>query len=184
MNELRERVGNERRRLKQVREALSASLVKSAKGDASYVPFYLAIGNYFEIAMGRLHIQDVRMEDMLKEMFPNPDATVQKVFDEVEGRLRINQEHLKKFMDARDAMKNEGAAALGRYESAAKDYTDFILAQMGHHGASTSLAGEKFTQKDWEFMAHVEPGDMEREQTLFDDVFAAQPAALRDQAAS
>lgn len=183
MNELRERVGNERRRLKQVREALSASLVNTAKGDASYVPFYIAIGDYFEIAMDRLHTQDIRMEKMLKEMIPDPDESVRQAFKEVDDRLRINQEHLKKFMAARDALKEKGAAALGEYESAAKAYTDFILAQMGHHGASTSLAGEKFTQKDWEFMAHVEPGDMEREQALFDKVFATQPAELRDQAA-
>lgn len=184
MNEIRERVGNERRRLKQVREALSAALVKTAEGDDSYVPFYIAIGNYFEIAMDRLHIQDVRMEDMLKKMIPDPDATVRQAFKEVEDRLRINQEHLKKFMAARDALKEKGAVALSEFESAAKAYTDFILAQMGHHGASTSLAGERFSQKDWEFMAHVEPGDMEREQKLHDEVFATQPAALRDQAAS
>ncbi len=183
MNEIRERVGNERRRLKKVREALSASLVKTAEGDASYVPFYVAIGNYFEIAMDRLDVQDVRMEEMLKEMIPDPDETVKKAFREVEERLRINREHLKKFMAARDALKEKGAAALSDFEAAAKAYTDFILAQMGHHGASTSLAGERFSQKEWEFMAHIEQGDMEREQKLFDEVFAAQPAALRDQAA-
>ncbi len=183
MEELRARIQNERRRLKQVREALSAAIEKKANGDASFVPFYIAIGDYFEAAMHRLHTQDVRMGDMLKEKLPDSEE-VREALKELDFRLSTNQKHLDTFMAARDALKEKGAEALETFEQAAKAYTDFILASMGHHGPSTGLAQENFTQKDWEVMAYIEPGDMEREKELHDRVFATQPECLRDKEAS
>ncbi|MBT8422290.1 MAG: hypothetical protein KJP03_04145, partial [Gammaproteobacteria bacterium] len=67
MEGLYERVAAERRRLRQVRMALTAATDHGAEGAADWVPFYVAIGDYFEAAMDRLHEQDIRMGDMLRE---------------------------------------------------------------------------------------------------------------------
>ena len=65
--DLNERIAAERKRLKEVRQTLTAAVNKQANGDASYVPFYIAIGDYFEATMERLHRQDIRMGDMLRD---------------------------------------------------------------------------------------------------------------------
>ena len=38
--ELRERIAGERRRLRKVREALSAAVIQTSRGDEAYLPFY------------------------------------------------------------------------------------------------------------------------------------------------
>ena len=183
MTTLREHISHERRRLRQVRTALSTAVAKGANGDESYVPFYLAIGDYMETSMGRLDDQDVYMGKLLEKKIPNPNAEEKKALAELWERLRINQEHLKKFVAARDALKAKGAAALDEYEAAAKAYTDYIVASMGHHGGSTNLAQAHFSQDEWNEMAGVTDASIAKEKELFDRVFAAKPANLTLEAA-
>ena len=77
--ELRERIAGERRRLRKVREALSAAVAQTSRGDEAYIPFYIGIADYFEAAMERLHTQDVRMGDLLREKADMDDAENQRV---------------------------------------------------------------------------------------------------------
>ena len=183
MNTLREHIQNERRHLREVRQALSAALEKGSGGDEAYVPFYIAIGDYMDASMGRLHKQDIFMGDKLREKVPNPDEAQQKAFKELHERLEGNQQHLKRFLAAHDAMKNQGAAAIDEFESASRAYTDYIVSNMGHHGGSTNLAQENFTPEDWETMAGITDESTALEKELFDKVFAAKPAGLTIQAA-
>lgn len=180
MNELplRERVANERRRLKSVREALSAALAKGSKGDPAYVPFYLALAAYMEAAMHRLHIQDVRMGDMIKSKLGSLTAQDKQALAELDSRLSVNQRHLRNFLEARDSLKKEGAAALDRFEKVSREYTDFITANMGHHGATTELAQKLFSLDDWAYMAGITDEETRQEQDLYQRVFAAVPAGL------
>ena len=46
---------------------MTEAVAQGAKGNDAYVPFYIAIGDYFEAAMERLHTQDIRMGDMLRD---------------------------------------------------------------------------------------------------------------------
>ena len=96
--ELRERIAGERRRLRKVREALSAAVTQTSRGDEAYIPFYLAIAAYFEAAMERLHTQDVRMGDLLREKADMDNPENQQVLGELDRRLKGNQVHLKKFL--------------------------------------------------------------------------------------
>jgi hypothetical protein len=57
---LRERVAGERRRLKSVRETLTAAVARKSGGDSAFAPFYVAVADYIETSMGRLHAQDVK----------------------------------------------------------------------------------------------------------------------------
>jgi hypothetical protein len=175
---LRERIANERRRLKSVREALSAALAEGSGGDAAYVPFYVAVADYMEAAMHRLHIQDVRMGEMIRAKLGN-DASGKQPLKELDDRLTGNQIHLRKLLEARDGLKREGAAALAPFEQAARDYTDYIARNMGHHGATTELAQKLFSLDDWAFMAGITEEETRREQTLHDRVFGSVPKSLK-----
>ncbi len=175
---LRERVAGERRRLKSVRRALSAALGKGAHGDPAYLPFYLAEGDYIEAAMHRLHIQDVRMGEMIRGRLGTLDAAQTEALRELDERLGINQRHLHELIAACDALRKEGKPALEQFEKAGRDYTAFITASMGHHGATTELAQRLFSTEDWAYMAGVTEAETRRERELYDRVFASLPPGL------
>lgn len=178
MTTLRERVAAERRRLRSVRQKLSAAVAQTSGGDDSYVPFYVAVADYIEAAMERLHAQDVKMGDMIRDKVDTIDDSVKQALAELEERLAGNQEHLQRFLEAGESLKRDGAAAVERFEAVSKAYTDYITANMGHHGGTTDLAGKLFSMDDWEYMAGVSDADMKREQELYDRVDETTPADL------
>ncbi len=177
---LRERVANERRRLKSVRQALSAALAQGAHGDASYVAFYVAAADYLDAAMHRLHIQDVRMGEMIRSKLGGTlDANAQESLAELAERLGGNQVHLQKLLKSRDLLKQQGAGQLAQFEQVARDYTNFITANMGHHGTTTDLAQSLFSVDDWAYMAGITDEENRREQSLYEQAFAAVPKTLK-----
>ncbi len=180
MTTLREKVAGERRRLKSVRETLTTAVARKSGGDPAFVPFYEAVGDYIETSMGRLHAQDVKMGDMIRQKLGTLDAGAEKALAELDERLAGNQEHLRAFVAARKALRDGGAAALARFEDVSAAYTRYIVANMGHHGATTDLAGRLFTTADWDFMAGVTDEETRLEQQQYARVFAALPAALDD----
>jgi len=177
--DLREQVAGERRRLKAVRSALSRALERGARGDAAFVPFYVAEGNYLEAAMQRLDGQDVRMGELIVERLGGaPDATQQAALDEIDGRLRANRRHLRELVAARDALVAEGQPALARFEEVARAYVAFITANMGHHGPVTELAQRLLSAEDWAHMAGASEAEARRERALYDRVLASLPAGV------
>lgn len=178
MTTLQERIAGERRRLRNVRQKLSAAVAQTSRGNAEWTPFYTAVGDYMEAAMERLHAQDVKMGNMIRDKVERVDAKVQQALDELDERLAGNQQRLDELLSARDALKEQGAAAVERFEAAAREFTDFIVRNMGHHGGTTDLAGKLFKPADWEFMAGITDEDMAREVALFDKVESATPADL------
>jgi hypothetical protein len=176
--ELRDKVASERRRLRQVRQALSAAVAQGAQGSATWVPFYIAIGDYFSAAMERLHTQDIRMGDLLRKKADLSSQSAEQAMRELDDRLTGNQKHLTAFLAGRDGLVAEGEAALSRFESAARAYTDFITSNMGHHAGTTDIARDAFGSADWAFMALISESDVEREILLYDNVFAAIPSDL------
>jgi hypothetical protein len=178
MNTLRDKVATERRRLKSVREVLSAGVAAKAAGDASFVPFYIAVGHYMEASMHRLHVQDVKMGDMIRDKVESVDDKVGQALAELDERLEGNQRHLAEFSAACAALESEGTSALARFEQAGGAYSQYITTNMGHHGATTELAQRLFSSADWEYMANINEADMQREQELYREVFDALPARL------
>jgi len=173
--ELYERVAGERRRLREVRQALTAATDQGARGDKAYVPFYIAIADYFEATMARLHAQDIRMGELLDKRADLSTPENKKAMAELDDRLTGNQRHLKKMLAARDALKAEGKEALDQFEKAGGDYAAFIVANMGHHPGTADLAQAFFTPDDWAYMADVSEADQLREKQLHAAVFAAWP---------
>ncbi len=179
MTTLQERIGNERRRLKSVRQKMLAAVEQQSKGAESYVPFYIAVSDYIDASMGRLHKQDVKMGDMIREKVESVDAGVTKALGELDERLAGNQAHLKTLLEAREALKERGVAALEAFEKVARAYSDYITTNMGHHGATTELAGNLFKPEDWEYMAGITDEEMAREGDLFELVENSVPEDVK-----
>jgi hypothetical protein len=181
MTTLRERVAGERRRLKSVREALTAAVARKSRGDAAFIPFYVAVSDYMETSMGRLHAQDVKMGDMIREKLGKLDASAEKALGELDERLAGNQKLLRDMVAAKQRLLTDKTPeAVERFEAAGAAYTQYIVSNMGHHGGTTDLAGRLFTQEDWEYMAGITEQETRTEQQQYARVFAALPAALAD----
>jgi len=180
MTTLREKVAGERRRLKSVREAMIAAVGRKSGGDPAFVPFYVAVAEYIETSMGRLHAQDVKMGDMIRTKLGKLDAPAEQALRELDERLAGNQEHLKAFSAAKVSLKSDGASALEKFETVSAAYSNYIVTNMGHHGATTDLAGRLFTTADWDYMAGVTDEETRAEQQLYARVFAALPPILND----
>jgi hypothetical protein len=180
MTTLREKVAGERRRLKSVRETLTAAVARKSGGDLAFVPLYEAVAEYMETSMGRLHAQDVKMGDMIRAKLGKLDAQAEKALAELDERLAGNQDHLRAFTAAKKALRGGGPAALAHFETVAAAYTGYIVANMGHHGATTDLAGRLFSTADWDFMAGISDEETRREEEQYKRVFANLPAALND----
>jgi hypothetical protein len=178
MSTLMERVGNERRRLRTVRQNMMAAIEQGSGGDESYVPFYIAAANYIDATMARLHGQDVRMGDMIREKVETIDAGVEQGLRELDERLKGAEEHLKPFLAARDVLQTRGAEALEKFEQEGKNYSDFIVANMGHHGPTSDLSAKLFSTADWEYMAEITDDEIARDAELFDRFVATRPAGL------
>ncbi|MDP6449681.1 MAG: hypothetical protein QGH93_05980 [Gammaproteobacteria bacterium] len=179
MTTLRERIANERRRLREVRLKMVAAIEAQADGDEAYVPFYVAAADYIDATMQRLHDQDIKMRDMIVEKVEKVDESVEKALGELDERLEGAKAHLKPFLEARDALKEKGVEALQAFEKIGKEYSDFIVANMGHHGATTDLAVKLFSSTDWEHMAGVSDEQQRQDEDLFKRVVEAAPDSVR-----
>ena len=116
MTTLQERIGNERKRLRAVRQKMMAAVEQKSNGDEAFVPLYIAAADYIEATMARLHGQDVRMGDMIREKVETVDDGVKQALEELGDRLSGAREHLKPFLAARDALREQGAAALENFD--------------------------------------------------------------------
>lgn len=177
MTTLQEKIAGERRRLKQVRQKLTAAVEQTADGNADWIPFYLAVTDYMQAAMHRLHVQDEKMAAMIRERADGEKAA--QALAELDERLQGNQQRLDRLLAERGRLATDGAARLADYEAAARDFTDFIVRNMGHHGATTDLAAKLFSPQDWEYMAGITDEDLAREVELSEKVAAATPSDLR-----
>lgn len=179
MASLREQVGRERERLVQVRKAWSAALEEAVERGKEHVPFYIAVTDYLEAAMGRLHDQDTRLSELLPKRAPEMAAAVQEILKDVHDKLDGSRKHLKALTDARQMLKSKGAAAIKDFENASRAYTDYIRTRMGHQARPSDLARSRFTEEDWTYMAGATEEDIAREERLFDKVRSALPASLK-----
>lgn len=180
MTTLMERIGNERKRLKSVRMNMLAAIEQKSSGDKAYVPFYIAAANYIDATMQRVHVQDVKMDEMIRDKVETMDASVEKALAELAARLDGAKEHLKPFLGARDALKDKGGEALDLFETEGKKYSDFIVANMGHHPPTADLGAKLFSVEDWEYMAGITDEDVDRETALFNRVQETTPDSIKN----
>lgn len=174
-----ERLAYERRRVKAVTEALSAVLQQGHAGDPAYLPFYLAVLQYLEPAMYRLHIQGVRLVGMIRDKLGEPDAGVGRVLCEVEQALADNQRYLARMAHIRERLEQEGAAELGCFEQTAPEFAGFLIANIGQHRQVWQLAQRFFSVDDWAYVAGITNGEVRDEQVRYERVSASVPPGLK-----
>ena len=181
MTTLREKVAGERRRLKSVRETMTAAVARKSGGDPAFAPFYVAVADYIETSMGRLHAQDVKMGDMIRDQARQARChSRSRRCTNSTSASRATSEHLRAFSAAKLALRAVAPPALEHFETVSAAYSNYIVTNMGHHGATTDLAGRLFTTADWDYMAGVTDEETRAEQQLYARVFAALPPALND----
>ena len=179
MTTLQERIAGERRRLRLVRQKMVGAIEDGVQSDDKYVPFYVATADYIDATMQRLHEQDVKMRDMIVEKVGEIDDSVEQALSELDARLEGAKAHLEPFLQARDALVEKGAEALADFEKIGKEYSDFIVANMGHHGATANLAAKLFSPGDWEYMAGITDEQQAQDQDLFQRVVDLAPESVR-----
>lgn len=169
----------ERGRLRTSHTMLEAALESEAR-DQSFVPFYISVANYMEASMGRLHSQDIEMLGRLAEKLGEATPDEEEIIAEVHRRLDGNQEHLKKFLACRNAVKAEPAdqAAIAEFESASGAYIDYIHNRMGHHAPSTDLARKLFEPADWLEIADFDDDYFAMEKRLYGKILDTRPDSV------
>jgi hypothetical protein len=180
MATLMERIANERRRLRSVRQKMLAAIEQKSQGDEAYVPFYIAAADYIDATMQRVHAQDVKMDSMIREKVEAMDASVERALAELKQRLDEAQTHLKPFLAARDALQEKGSEVLELFEDEGRKYSDFIVASMGHHPPTADLGSRLFSPGDWEYMAGCTDEDSKREAALFEQFESTTPDSLKN----
>ncbi|MBM4196811.1 MAG: hypothetical protein FJ197_06895 [Gammaproteobacteria bacterium] len=169
----------ERGRLRTAHEMLNAAL--QAQGRApSFVPFYIAVADFMQAAMGRLDRQDVKMLDRLAEKLGKPTPEEREIIAEVHRRLDGNRAHLRKFLAAGARLQTDQAdpAAIEEFESTSAAYIDYIHNRMGHHAPSTDMARRLFSEADWVEMAAIDPEYFAREKQLYSRLLESRPECV------
>ncbi len=172
-----ESIMQERGRLRTVHEMLKEALAVSPR-DETFIPFYIAIGDYMEASMGRLHTQDINMLERLASKIDMNDPENEEIIAEVYRRLDGNQEHLKRYSACKQALESEGAEAVTDYEDASLAYVDYIHNRMGHHAPSTDLARKAFTEEDWVAFADIDEAYFAKERALYESVLQTRPEGV------
>jgi hypothetical protein len=172
-----ESIMNERGRLRTAHEMLKSALEVDGR-DESFAPFYLAVADYMEISMGRLHDQDIKMLAKLSEALAPLDPESEEIIAEVHRRLAGNQAHLAKFLACRSALQQDGMSAFEQFEEVSAAYIDYIHNRMGHHAPSTDLARQRFTENDWVEIADIDEPYFVKERALYESVLQTRPAVV------
>ncbi len=172
-----ESIMGERGRLRTVHEMLKAALEVSPR-DETFIPFYIAIGNYMEASMGRLHTQDISMLEKLASKVDMNDPENEENITEVYRRLDGNQEHLKRYTACTRALASDGTEAVKDYEETSLAYIDYIHNRMGHHAPSTDMARKVFTEEDWAAFADIDESYFSKERALYESVLQTRPESV------
>ena len=184
MTSLQERIGSERRRMREVRLKLSAAIDQTASGNTDWAPFYIAVGDYMELAMGRMRAQVIKMGERVREKIETVDDNFTQSVSRLHARLSGLEKRLNRMLAARESLRSDAAAALNEFEDAARDLTGYILSNLGkgglghQEGGLNGLAAKLFGPEDWEYMAGIPDEDMAREVALFEKVNATAPPDL------
>ena len=81
-----------------IRQNMVAAIEKKAEGNETFVPFYVASADYIDATMARLHEQDVKMGDMIREKADPVKDDIEKAIGQLEARLQGAKDHLKPFL--------------------------------------------------------------------------------------
>ena len=175
----RAEIGRERRRQIQVRKAFEAGLAKSADDATDLAEFYLACGDYIVWSMARLHHQDQRIHDLLKERL---DPRLTEVHAQLAGlneRQDKSRAFTEEFQQAVAGLRTSGASGHAKFEKAARAFVDLFTSLMApRKNPFQEHTDVLFTESDWNDIAGVTAGSLAEEQSLYAQVEATTLAGI------
>lgn len=162
-------IGHERRRQIQVRKALEAVLARADRGQHyPLADFYLACGDYLVWSMDRLHEQDQRIHDLLRERLPPGEREARAALVRLGSRQQQSRELVRVFRNAVERLRCQGRRGVQAFETAArrfaKTFTELLAPRRNPFEAHTDRL---FGKRDWVAIAWASDGSRRSEQLLF-----------------
>lgn len=175
----RAEIGRERRRMIQVRKAFEISLVQRDDDARDLTDFYLACGDYIVWTMARLHDQDQRIHDLLKECLDPGLTAVHEQLADLNERQEKSRAFTDKFHQAVEALRTSGAAGRSDFETAAQAFVDLFTTLMApRKNPFQEHTDELFGDSDWIDIAGVTDESLGEELDLYGRVEASAPAGI------
>ncbi len=169
----------ERRRKLQVREAFRAGMTAFSTSAGDPVAFYRACASYLIPAQRRLIDQDLRLANLIESRVPASQAEDHGKIAALKGRLQDSDVALRAFEAAARDLGEQGGAARGGFEAAARTYIDFVVNVLGARSHSLRhLTSTLLSEADWGHITGMTPELVAEEGELFERVRATAPAGI------
>lgn len=169
----------ERRRKLQVREAFRAGMDAFGASQADPVAFYRACADYLIPAQRRLIDQDMRLANLIASRVPASQAEDHEKISALKVRLQDSDVALRAFEAGAGDLRQQGSAARGRFEAAARTYIDFVVNVLGARSHSLRhLTSTLLSEADWSYITGMTPELIAEEGELFEQVRATAPAGI------
>ena len=169
----------ERRRKLQVREAFRAGMTAFSTSAGDPVAFYRACASYLIPAQRRLIDQDLRLANLIESRVPASQAEDHGKIAALKGRLQDSDVALRAFEAAARDLGEQGGAARGGFEAAARTYIDFVVNVLGARSHSLRhLTSTLLSEADWSHITGMTPELVAEEGELFERVRATAPAGI------
>jgi hypothetical protein len=169
----------ERRRKLQVREAFRAGMTAFGTSAGDPVAFYRACASYLIPAQRRLIDQDMRLANLIESRVPASQVEDHGKIAALKGRLRDSDVALRAFEAAARDLREQGRAAVGGFEAAARTYIDFVVNVLGARSHSLRhLTSTLLSEADWSHITGMTPELVAEEGELFERVRATAPAGI------
>ena len=169
----------ERRRKLQVREAFRAGMTALSTSAGDPVAFYRACASYRIPAQRRLIDQDLRLANLIGSRVPASQAEDHGKIAALKGRLQDSDVALRAFEAAARDLGEQGGAARGGFEAAARTYIDFVVNVLGARSHSLRhLTSTLLSEADWGHITGMTPELVAEEGELFERVRATAPAGI------
>ncbi len=175
----RQEIARERRRQIQVRKAFQAGLDATDWEDAAAARFYLACADYLKWSMDRLHRQDQRIHDLLRDRIPPEEKEAHERLAVLDERQERSRALMRDFEAAAEALRSAGAGGIGAFEEAAREFTAaFGSLLQARKNPFFRHTDRLFNDADWEEIAGVTAQSLADEQRLFTSVQRSAPAGV------
>ncbi len=169
----------ERRRKLQVREAFRAGMAAFAELPGDPVAFYGACIDYLLPAQRRLIDQDMRLANLIESRVPATQVEDHGKIASLKERLHDSDVALRAFEAGARELRQQGVAARGRFEAAARTYIDFVVNVLGARSHSLRhLTTTLLSEADWSYIVGMTPELIAEEGELFERVRATAPAGI------
>jgi hypothetical protein len=172
----RAEIARERRRQMQVRKAFDAGLALDGGYDPVLVPFFEACADYLIASMDRLHAQDQLIHDLLSARIPSAETDAHERLATLNERQRQSRALVAEFAAAAADLRRMGAAALGSFVPAARQFAEAFRGLMApRRNPFFKHTDALFSDEDWVRIAGVTEESLQTEERLFSAIQRAAP---------